>query len=223
MAASLTRQVRLGFSLGWRIWTPNEVGFYAKTLAHSYFILMVLTSKFLKQKIWIVNYTIIMGIKKYFIFVEFLKFGLRTKEERSYWKKIIYITLVIRHRKYNASSAKSIRKKYYDTRSKIKRYEQMLLKSNKGIDVRQGFLDDQYSFSSEKYTQVLFKKKNIKFFKKFNEIIKNFKICNFNKISINKKENTKIINENLPEFWKKITLFNNILKKKDTQNLVKRR
>jgi hypothetical protein len=45
---------------------------------------MVLTSKFLKQKIWIVNYTIIMGISKYFIFVEFLKFGLRTKEERSY-------------------------------------------------------------------------------------------------------------------------------------------
>lgn len=100
MPVSLTNQVRLGFSMGWRIWTPNEVRFYAKTLAHSYFIFVVLKSKFLKKKLWVVNYSIIMGIKKYFVFIEFLQFGLKSKEERTYWKKLMYIGLIIRHSKF---------------------------------------------------------------------------------------------------------------------------
>jgi hypothetical protein len=123
-----------------------------------------------------------MGISKYFIFVEFLKFGLRTKEERSYWKKIIYITLIIRHKKYSAASVKSVKKNYYNTKSKIKRYEQMLMLSSRSLQKKQGFFDDQYSFSSEKYTQKNFNKNNLKFFKNFNDVIK----------SIGFKKNLKI-------------------------------
>jgi len=100
MPASLTIQVRLGFSMGWRIWTPNEVGFYAKTLAHSYFILVILKAKFLKEKIWIVNYNLFLGKRKYYIFIEFLKFGMKTKEERSFWRKMIYISVVTRSNKF---------------------------------------------------------------------------------------------------------------------------
>lgn len=121
MPASLTVQVRLGFSMGWRIWTPNEVGFYAKTLAHSYFILIILKSKFLKKKIWIVNYNLIVGMHKYYIFIEFLKFGLRTKEERTYWKKIMYITLLVQHRRYFLRSGKVRIKKIFRLLG-IKRY-----------------------------------------------------------------------------------------------------
>lgn len=99
MPASLTIQVRLGFSMGWRIWTPNEVGFYAKTLAHSYFILVILKSKFLKELIWIVNYNLFMGTKKYHVFIEYLKFGMKSKEEKCFWKKIIYISMVVRHKR----------------------------------------------------------------------------------------------------------------------------
>lgn len=99
MPASLTIQVRLGFSMGWRIWTPNEVGFYAKTLAHSYFILVILKSKFLRELIWIVNYNLFMGTKKYHVFIEFLRFGMKSKEERCFWKKIIYISMVVRHKR----------------------------------------------------------------------------------------------------------------------------
>ena len=99
MPASLTVQVRLGFSMGWRIWTPNEVRFYAKTLAHSYFILVILKSKFLKEMIWIVNYNLFMGTKKYHVFIEFLQFGMKSKDERCIWKKIVYISLVARHKK----------------------------------------------------------------------------------------------------------------------------
>ena len=100
MPASLTVQVRLGFSMGWRIWTPNEVGFYAKTLAHSYFILVILKAKFLKQKIWIVNYNLFMGVRRYFVFIEYLHFGKKSLEEGCFWKKITYTSLVARHSKY---------------------------------------------------------------------------------------------------------------------------
>lgn len=100
MPASLTVQVRLGFSMGWRIWTPNEVGFYAKTLAHSYFILVILKAKFLKQKIWIVNYNLFMGVKRYFVFIEYLHFGKKSLEEGCFWKKITFTSLVARHSRY---------------------------------------------------------------------------------------------------------------------------
>ena len=100
MPASLTVQVRLGFSMGWRIWTPNEVGFYAKTLAHSYFILVILKAKFLKQRIWVVNYNLFMGIKRYFVFIEYLHFGKKSLEEGCFWKKITYTSLVARHARY---------------------------------------------------------------------------------------------------------------------------
>jgi len=138
-----------------------------------------------------------MGISKYFIFVEFLKFGLKTKEERSYWKKIIYITLIVRHKRYSAASVNSVKKKYYRTKSKIKRYEQMLMLSNRNFKKKQGFFDDQYSFSSEKHTQKNFDKNNIKFFKKFNEEIKNIKIHNRTINSIDKKKVIKLKYSNL--------------------------
>ena len=96
MSASLTLQIRLGFSLGWRIWTPNEVGFYAKTLAHSYFIYMILKSKLLTKLLWVVNYSVFVSKKRYLVFLEFLEFGLKTKEERTRWKKLMYISLVVR-------------------------------------------------------------------------------------------------------------------------------
>ncbi len=100
MPASLTNQIRLGFSLGWRIWTPNEVGFYAKSLAHSYFIFNVLGSKFFMKKIWVVNYSIFVGIRKYYVFIEYLKFGIKTKEERSFWKKVMFVSLLLRHNRF---------------------------------------------------------------------------------------------------------------------------
>lgn len=102
MPASLSNQIRLGFSLGWRIWTPNEVGFYAKTLAHSYFIFTILKAKFFTKKLWVVNYSIFVAAAKYLVFVEFIEFGIKTKEERTYWKKIMYISLLIRHAKYKS-------------------------------------------------------------------------------------------------------------------------
>lgn len=102
MPASLSNQIRLGFSLGWRIWTPNEVGFYAKTLAHSYFIFTILKAKFFTKKLWVVNYSIFIAAAKYLVFVEFIEFGIKTKEERTYWKKIMYISLLIRHAKYKS-------------------------------------------------------------------------------------------------------------------------
>ena len=102
MPASLSNQIRLGFSLGWRIWTPNEVGFYAKTLAHSYFIFTILKAKFFTKKLWVVNYSIFVAAMKYLVFVEFIEFGIKTKEERTYWKKIMYISLLIRHAKYKS-------------------------------------------------------------------------------------------------------------------------
>lgn len=123
MPASLTVQVRLGFSMGWRIWTPNEVGFYAKTLAHSYFILVILKAKFLREHIWIVNYNLFMGSKKYHVFIEFLKFGMKSKEERCFWKKIIFVSLVIRHKK--------LTKRYFnymDQRYRIISYRSRLFK-----------------------------------------------------------------------------------------------
>lgn len=172
MAASLTRQVRLGFSLGWRIWTPNEVGFYAKTLAHSYFILMILTSKFLKQKVWIVNYTLIAGIMKYYVFVEFLKFGLKTKEERSYWKKIIYITLVTRHRKYKSRSGRSSRKKFYRAKSAIHRFKiKVLALRRKNLSKKQGLLSSQIMNAGVKYTYRNFKKVNANFLSSYNKFL----------------------------------------------------
>lgn len=102
MPASLSNQIRLGFSLGWRIWTPNEVGFYAKTLAHSYFIFTILKAKFFTKKLWVVNYSIFIAAAKYLVFVEFIEFGIKSKEERTYWKKIMYISLLIRHAKYKS-------------------------------------------------------------------------------------------------------------------------
>lgn len=119
MPASLTVQVRLGFSMGWRIWTPNEVGFYAKTLAHSYFILIILKSKFLKEMIWIVNYNLFMGTKKYHVFIEFLQFGMKSTEERCIWKKIIFISLIARHKKMT--------KAYFNYRDE--RFKLLLVKS----------------------------------------------------------------------------------------------
>jgi len=120
MPASLTLQVRLGFSLGWRIWTPNEVGFYTKTLAHSYFILVILKSKFLKNKLWIVNYNLFIGTRKYYVFVEFLKFGMKSKEERSFWKKILYTSLLIRHSSYTQIRKNFIAKHVRKTKAAYK-------------------------------------------------------------------------------------------------------
>jgi len=99
--------------MGWRIWTPNEVGFYAKTLAHSYFILVILKAKFLKEKIWIVNYNLFLGKRKYYIFIDFLKFGMKTKEERSFWRKIMFITVISRSSKYKKNIYKPRRNRFF--------------------------------------------------------------------------------------------------------------
>jgi len=45
---------------------------------------MVLKSKFIQHQMCVINYTVIIGKSKYFVFIEFLKFGLGSKEERSY-------------------------------------------------------------------------------------------------------------------------------------------
>jgi hypothetical protein len=122
--------------------------------------------------------------------------------------------LIIRHKKYSAASVKSVKKNYYNTKSKIKRYEQMLMLSSRSLQKKQGFFDDQYSVSSEKYTQKNFNKNNIKFFKNFNDVITS--VCFKKNLKINsiKKQPININSGNLIKFWKKITIFNKILNRK---------
>lgn len=41
-----------------------------------------------------------MGIKRYFVFIEYLHFGKKSKEEGCFWKKVAFTSLVARHTKY---------------------------------------------------------------------------------------------------------------------------
>lgn len=133
MSAPLTIQVRLGFSMGWRIWSPNEVRFYTKTLAHSYFIYNILRSKLLSSRIWIVNYSIFVSITKYSIFLEYLRFGLKHKEESLRWNKLVYLSLAVLKKRGNKDLnskkfffLKSFKKKFKNiTLNKISRHRRV--------------------------------------------------------------------------------------------------
>jgi protoheme ferro-lyase len=106
----------------------------------------------------------------------------------------------VRHKKYISASVKSVKKSFYKTKSKVKRYEQMLMLSNRSLNRKQGFFDDQYSASSEKYTQKNFIKKNIKFFKNFNNVIKSVGFKKNLKYKNPSKKPIKINSDNVYKF-----------------------
>ena len=253
MPASLTIQVRLGFSMGWRIWTPNEVGFYAKTLAHSYFILVILKSKFLKEKIWIVNYNLFMGLRKYYIFIEFLKFGMKSKEERSFWRKIIYTSLLIRHISYTKKKIKFNytqgarlkiikrfikvklrrrgRRKWYKLNRKI--YRNIYIKIKKIFKKKALFyiksLKSFKNFNIISSSTYFFKYPNMFFFKNFLKLFIFFKLKNLKKIrllSTLKKFNIKKIKirvKKMKRFKFKIWKIKKKLKKRTFNDIVKKK
>lgn len=231
MPASLTVQVRLGFSMGWRIWTPNEVGFYAKTLAHSYFILVILKAKFLKETIWIVNYNLFIGIRKYYVFIEFLKFGMKSKEERSYWRKIMYISLLLRHsvftkkRKYfeaNQGFRMKVIRRLINTKfvkaKRVYRWSKLHKKIVDGI-VRKGYkvnlLQKLYDFTPYlKKSLPNYKRKLIKKTEKYISKVR-FKTKNFIKILVwlkLKNSRKRIHKIGLPRILKKFKMIKNKIK-----------
>lgn len=209
MSASLTLQIRLGFSLGWRIWTPNEVGFYAKTLAHSYFIYMILKSKLLTKLLWVVNYSVFVSKKRYLVFLEFLEFGLKTKEERTRWKKLMYISLVVRDPNKTITNktevenlqrinsiAKFIRKHKRFTRklTKISRYYQKVVQNKEFFKP----MIDSFQKKLPKVVRNTLGRRSTKILKK----------------NINKKDIVCVESRNLsPDFIKSIQSFKRIRKK----------
>lgn len=228
MPASLTNQVRLGYSMGWRIWTPNEVGFYAKTLAHSYFILVILKSKFLKNKLWLVNYNLFIGSRKYYVFVEFLKFGIKSKEERSYWKKVLYVSLLVRHTSFTKAYKQFRSKKGFKLKA-IKRYIKLYVRKYKRKSKWERFkrkhilkrivkVGKQRFLSSIKFSSKLKtygitpKKRKFRLSKKYNKIkYKKLKYGNFFKKLYIKLSGQKLSVKNKYRFKK---IFTNFKKKK---------
>lgn len=80
--ATLTLQVRLGISRGWRVRTLNNVKFYNQAIAHCLFIFSSLRARGYKDRIWTMNYTVFASGSRYSIYVEYFLLP-----DHSSWKR----------------------------------------------------------------------------------------------------------------------------------------
>lgn len=71
--ATLSIQLRLGLSRGWRVRSLIKAKFYAQSVVHCLFIFSVLRARGFTERIWTLNYSVFTSTKKYVIFVEYFK------------------------------------------------------------------------------------------------------------------------------------------------------
>lgn len=69
--ATLSLQVRLGITKGWRVRTLNEFKFYNQAVAHCLFIFTALRMRGYRERMWTLHYTVFMSGKKYVIYIEY--------------------------------------------------------------------------------------------------------------------------------------------------------
>ena len=94
--ATLSIQVRLGLSRGWRVRSLIKAKFYAQSVIHCLFIFSFLRAKGLSDRMWTLNYGVYTNNTRYFIYVEYFRLpGSPTLLRQT---KRLYLTMYFRPR-----------------------------------------------------------------------------------------------------------------------------
>lgn len=71
--ATLSVQIRLGASRGWRVRSLIKAKFYAQSVIHCLFIFSVLRARGFTTRMWTLHYAVFTNNSRYFIHVEYFK------------------------------------------------------------------------------------------------------------------------------------------------------